>query len=270
MFNNSIFDRPYTRSHSMKSIISFLIRFIPRKYLQLFSHIPLKIYAGFMKGDAVECTVCSGKFKKFLPYGRLEPRENALCPSCLALERHRLMYLYLKKKTNFFSKKLKVLHIAPEYCFIDRFEELPNLEYVTADIESPLAKVKMDIEKIQYPENSFDVIFCNHVLEHVEHFDVATSELYRVLKPGGWAIMQSPQDLSLAHTLQDDSITDPRERERVFRQSDHLRLFGKDYGKELARAGFKVTEDEFVKELLKEQSTRYALPMEEIIYFCEK
>ncbi len=254
----------------MKSIISFLIRFVPRKYLQLFSHIPLRIYAVFMKGNNVECTVCNSKFKKFLPYGRLEPRENALCPSCLALERHRLMYLYLKEKTSFFSKQAKVLHVAPEYCFIDRFEKLTNLEYITADIESPLAKVRMDIEKIQFPDNSFDVIFCNHVLEHVEHFDTAVSELYRVLKPGGYAIMQSPQDMKLPHTISDPSITDPRERERVFKQSDHLRLFGQDYGKELAKGGFKVTEDDYVHEIDPALAKRYALPMEEIVYFCQK
>lgn len=254
----------------MKKVISFLIRFVPRKYLQLFSHFPLKIYAGFMKGDAVECTVCEGKFKKFLPYGRLEPRENALCPSCLSLERHRLMYLYLKEKTQFFNARLKVLHVAPEYCFIDRFEKLKNLEYITADIESPLAKVKMDIEDIRFPENTFDVIFCNHVLEHVEQLDTAISELYRVLKPGGFAIMQSPQDMSMAHTLEDPTITDPRERERVFRQSDHLRLFGKDYGKVLAKGGFKVSEDDFVHEIAPELALRYALPMEEIVYFCQK
>lgn len=254
----------------MKQLISFLIRFVPRKYLQLVSHIPLKIYALFMKGDAVECTVCEEKFKKFLPYGRLHPRENALCPNCLALERHRLMYLYLKEKTNFFTDNLKVLHVAPEYCFINRFEQLKNLDYLTADIESPLAKVKMDIENIQFPENSFDVIFCNHVLEHVSDFPKATSELFRVLKPGGWAIMQSPQDMRMATTHEDPTITDPRERERVFLQSDHLRLFGRDYGKELAKAGFRVKEDHFVTEMPIEQAKRYALPMEEIVYFCEK
>lgn len=254
----------------MKQIISFLIRFVPRKYLQLFSHIPLKIYSFFMRGNAVECTVCEQKFKKFLPYGRLNPRENALCPNCLALERHRLMYLYLKEKTNFFKDDLKVLHVAPEYCFIDRFEKLKNLDYLTADIESPLAKVKMDIEKIQFPDNSFDVIFCNHVLEHVEHFDVATKELYRVLKPGGWAIMQSPQNMAMETTLEDPTITDPRERERVFLQSDHLRLFGKDYGVQLAKAGFKVTEDDFVMQLPAEKAKKYALPTGEIVYFCQK
>lgn len=223
-----------------------------------------------MRGNAVECTVCEQKFKKFLPYGRLNPRENALCPNCLALERHRLMYLYLKEKTNFFKDDLKVLHVAPEYCFIDRFEKLKNLDYLTADIESPLAKVKMDIENIQFPDNSFDVIFCNHVLEHVEHFDIATKELYRVLKPGGWAIMQSPQNMAMETTLEDPTITDPRERERVFLQSDHLRLFGKDYGVQLAKAGFKVTEDDFVLQLPAEKAQRYALPTGEIVYFCQK
>jgi SAM-dependent methyltransferase len=254
----------------MKQIISFLIRFVPRKYLQLVSHIPLKIYAFFMKGDKVSCPVCEQSFTKFLPYGRLNPRDNALCPNCLALERHRLMYLYLKNKTNFFTDKLEVLHIAPEYCFIDRFEKLSNLQYLTADIESPLAKVKMDIEKIQYPANTFDVIFCNHVLEHVNDFSQATKELYRVLKPGGWAIMQSPQDMKLETTIEDPTIIDPRERERVFLQSDHLRLFGKDYGKELAKAGFLVTEDDYVNEIGQGLFEKYALPKDEIVYFCKK
>ncbi|UBM58925.1 class I SAM-dependent methyltransferase [Marinilongibacter aquaticus] len=254
----------------MKKIISLLVRFVPRKYLQLFSHIPLRIYAVFMQGSAVECTVCSSKFKKFLPYGRLEPRENALCPNCLALERHRLMYLYLRQETDFFIKPAKVLHVAPEYCFIKRFEALPNLEYITADIESPLAKVKMNIEDIQFPENSFDVIFCNHVLEHVNDFEKACKELYRVLKPGGWAIMQSPQDMRMPHTLEDPSITDPRERERVFKQADHLRLFGQDYAHELEKGGFMVKEDRFVMGMDPALVTRYALPKEEIIYLCKK
>lgn len=254
----------------MKNIISLLIRFLPRRYLQLFSHIPLKLYAFTMKGNNVECPVCEHKFKKFLPYGRLNPRENALCPNCLALERHRLMYLYLKGKTNFFTQNHELLHVAPEYCFINRFEKLENIKYITADIESPLAKVKMNIEEIQFPDNSFDIIFCNHVLEHVENFDKAVQELYRVLRPGGWAIMQSPQDMNLLETIFDHTITDPRERERIFLQSDHLRLFGQNYGHELSKNGFKVTEDKFVTEMPLEQAKRYALPMEEIVYFCEK
>lgn len=254
----------------MKYLISLLIRFVPRPILQRISHIPLKVYALFMRGNNVECPVCSHKFTKFLPYGRLNPRENALCPNCLALERHRLMHLYLKERTTFFSEPHSVLHIAPEYCFLERFKSLANLQYLTADIESPLADVKMNIEAIQYPNDSFDVIFCNHVLEHVENFDQATSELYRVLKPGGWAILQSPQNMAMETTLEDPTITDPRERERVFLQSDHLRLFGKDYGLQLAKAGFQVKEDHFVHEMPEELVQRFALPKEEIVYFCQK
>ncbi|MCU0326877.1 MAG: methyltransferase domain-containing protein [Spirosomaceae bacterium] len=255
----------------MKSIISLLLRFVPRKYLQLFSHIPLKVYAFFMRGNTVECTVCESKFKKFLPYGRLTPRENALCPNCLALERHRLMALYLREKTNFYTAdKLKVLHVAPEYCFIDRFEAMKNLEYITADIESPLAKVKMDIHQIPFEANTFDVAFCNHVMEHVDDYIKAMSELHRVLKPGGWAIIQSPQDWTKEHTFEDPTITDPAERERVFWQNDHLRLFGQDYGRELEKGGFKVIEDDFVLKMDKNLVKRYALPEGEIIYFCQK
>ena len=170
----------------MGKIISFLLRFIPRKYLQLFSHIPLKVYTFFLKGNTVECPVCNSKLSKFMPYGRLISRPNALCPNCLSLERHRLMALYMKQRTNFYTAKhLKVLHVAPEYCFIDRFEEMKNLDYITADIESPLAKVKMDIHEIPFEANTFDVAICNHVMEHVDDYHKAMSELYRVLKPNG-------------------------------------------------------------------------------------
>ena len=181
------------------------------------------------------------------------------------------MYLYLKRKTNFFTDNLKVLHVAPEYCFIDRFEGMKNLDYITADIESPLAKVKMDIHDIPFPENTFDVAFCNHVMEHVDDYIKATSELHRVLKPGGWAIIQSPQDLSRATTYEDAGITDPREREKHFWQNDHLRLFGRDYAQELEKGGFAVKEDRFVMDdLSKEEVRRFALPAGELIYFCRK
>ena len=107
----------------MKSLISFIIRYIPRKYLQLVSHFFLRIMAVFYQGNQVTCNVCDHSFRKFLPYGR-KGRDNALCPNCLALERHRLMWLFLQQETNFFTDKLKVLHIAPELCFIDRMEAM--------------------------------------------------------------------------------------------------------------------------------------------------
>ncbi len=223
-----------------------------------------------MRGNKVTCPICEISYRKFLPYGRLNPRENALCPDSLSLERHRLMWLYLKEKTSFFSANLKVLHIAPEICFIDKFKAMDNLDYTTADLESPLAEVKMDVHEIPFEDGTFDVVFCNHVMEHVTNDIQAMSEINRVLKPGGWAIIQSPQDYSREETLEDPSITDPKERERVYWQSDHLRLFGLDYGKRLEKAGFKVNEDRYVMELPDETVSKYALPANEIIYFCER
>lgn len=254
----------------MKDIISWILRHVPRKYLQLVSHFGVKVLSIFYSGKGVECNVCGSEFRKFLPYGR-SGRDNALCPNCLALERHRLMYLYLQRKTNFFKDNLKLLHVAPEYCFIDRFEKMKNLDYITADIESPLAKVKMDIHQIPFEANTFDVAFCNHVMEHVDDDIKAMSELHRVLKPGGWAIIQSPQDWSRATTYEDPTITDPREREKHFWQDDHLRLFGRDYGQRLEQGGFIVKEDRFVmNELTSEEVKRFALPANEVIYFCQK
>lgn len=256
----------------MKSIISLVLRYIPRPYLQLVGHWAARGLSIFYIGNKVECPVCNSKYRKFLPYGRnTSSRENALCPSCLSLERHRLMALYMKRKTNFYTANLKVLHVAPEYCFIDRFEQMKNLDYITADIESPLAKVKMDIHQIPFPENTFDVAICNHVMEHVDDYILAMSELHRVLKPGGWALIQSPQDMKYEVTYEDPTITDPKEREIHFLQNDHLRLFGRNYGRELEKGGFKVTEDRFVMdELTKAEVQRYSLPGEEIVYFCQK
>lgn len=250
----------------MKRIISFLLKNVPRKYLQLVSHHALRVVALFYWGKDVICPVCNSQFSKFLPYGR-ESRENALCPKCLSLERHRLIWLYLQRETDFFKAPRKMLHIAPEICFMDRFESLPELDYITGDIESPLAKVKMDIHDIPFEENTFDVIFCNHVLEHVQSDIRAMEEMRRVLKPDGWAILQVPFFPPLPEvTHEDPSITDPREREKVFGQDDHVRLYGLDYKDRLASAGFEVHEEDFVMKLDRGEVKRYGLPAGEIIY----
>src|SRR5688572_9560290 len=222
----------------MKKIVSWLIRYVPRKYLQRMSGAGLKVVGLFYRGQNVTCPVCGTGFRKFLPYGRINPRENALCPNCLSLERHRLMWLFLKEKTPFFNRSLHVLHIAPEACFIKRFEKIHGSHYITADIESPLAKIKMDIHDIPLKENSFDVVLCNHVLEHVNDDIKAMSEIKRVLKVGGFAIMQVPFFRPLPEkTFEDPSITDPKERERIFGQDDHVRRYGPDYPERIQRAG---------------------------------
>ncbi|MDH4298727.1 MAG: methyltransferase domain-containing protein [Cyclobacteriaceae bacterium] len=251
----------------MKKIISWLIRYVPRKYLQRASGFGLKVLGFFYRGTIVACPVCEKSFRKFLPYGRINPRANALCPNCLSLERHRLIWLYLKQKTDFFQKKLHVLHIAPEACFINRFEKIHQENYVTADIESPLAKVKMDIHHIPFDESTFDVVLCNHVLEHVQDDIKAVAEIHRVLKPGGFAILQVPFFNPLAdNTLEDSTITDKREREKIFGQDDHVRRYGRDYPQRLRRGGLVPIEDSFVDEIPEALRKKFGLVTGEVIY----
>ena len=254
----------------MKHLISFFIRYVPRKYLQLFSHWVLKVLAIFYKGNKVTCPVCDHSFRKFLPYGR-KARSNALCPNCLSLERHRLMWLFLKRETNFFDKQLEVLHIAPEICFINTFEAIHKEGYITADIESPLAKVKLDVHKMPFEQDQFHVVFCNHVLEHVEDDRKAMLEIYRVLKPGGFAILQIPLFYPLRDTTYENpAITSAKERERAFGQSDHVRMYGRDYSDRLKAAGFKVDENRYIEKMPVGEVKKYALPFDEPVFYCVK
>jgi len=223
----------------------------------------------FYKGNNVECPICKGRFRKFLPYGN-KGLDNRLCPKCLSLERHRLIWLFLNQKTNFFTANLKVLHVAPEQPFLKRFKQLKNLDYITADLVSPIADVKLDIRNIPFGENTFDVFMCNHVLEHIDDELKATKEIFRVLKPGAWAILQVPLDISNEVTFEDLSITNPKEREKIFGQYDHVRLYGRDYAKRLAMSGLQVYPDKLVDEIGNELAERYRLDKSEYIYFCKK
>jgi SAM-dependent methyltransferase len=201
-----------------------------------------------------------------LPYGYIESRENALCPGCLSLERHRLLWLFLKNRTGFFKDAIKVLHIAPEQCFYDRFKKMKNLVYTTADLESPLADVKLDVQKMPFADDVFDVVICNHVLEHVPDDRKALLEIFRVLKRGGFAIMQVPTVYSEEKTIEDPEVTDPAERQRLFRQKDHFRLYGKDYLERVMSAGFVIGEENYLNILTPQEKDKYCLPQMEFMY----
>lgn len=250
----------------------FLLRNIPRPLLiklsLLFQRFSSVLYAGNKYEDPI-----NGKhYRKFLPYGYsgIAKRSNVLSPGTMSLERHRLLWLFLKERTDFFTASYKMLHIAPEQCFYKIFRSMPDLDYITGDYNSPIADVHFDLHHAPFEDNSFDVIFCNHVLEHVENAEQCMSELYRIMKPGGWGIFQVPIDMSRELTLEDKSITSPRDRELYYWQKDHLRLFGLDYGAKLADAGFSVTEDEFAKTFSEEEADRYRINRSETIYFCRK
>lgn len=169
----------------MNRIIKFFLRQVPRKYLQRFVYLATNLLKVFYLGDNVKCSVCGKHYRKFLPYGYVNQRSNALCPNCLSLERHRLLWLYINNKTNLFTDNLRFLHIAPELCFINKFKNSNNLTYHTADLESPWADIHLNIEDMPLDDESYDVIMANHILEHVENLDKALKEIYRVLKKGG-------------------------------------------------------------------------------------
>ncbi len=253
----------------MKNIIKFVVRNLPRSVLIKISLILRKPISLFYRGNNVQCPACNKSFRKFLPYGN-KGETNRLCPNCLTLERHRLLWVYLEERTFFFTAKINVLHIAPEQPFLKKFRKLENINYVTADLYSPLADVKTDIRNMIFSDNTFDVILCNHVLEHIDEEQKALKELYRTLKTGGWAIIQVPIDYSLEKTYEDKTIVTKKEREKYFGQYDHLRVYGRDYPQRLRKAGFTVIEDNFIKSFTKKEIEIFRFDENEIIYICKK
>lgn len=254
----------------MKKFFKYFLNLIPRPILIKLSYWVRPILALWLKGNNYTDPIDGKRFSTFLPYGYESPRDNVLSPSTLSLERHRLLWLFLKNNTKFFGDKLTVLHFAPEQAFFKRFKTLKNLEYTTTDLDSPLADVKADICNLPFKANSFDVIFCNHVLEHIPNDKKAMEELFRILKPEGWGIFQIPQDLKREHTFEDDSITDRKERAKIFGQYDHVRIYGRDYFDKLRSIGFEVDEIDFTATLTKKEIDRYRLAKGEIIPFVKK
>lgn len=245
-------------------LFKVILNRVPRPLLIKLSYVVRPFIAFYLKGNKYTDPIDNKSFRKFLPYGYEVQRQNVLSPSTLSLERHRLLWLYLTNETNFFTSKKKVLHMAPEQCFLTRFRKL-NHDYVTADIDSPIADVTADIINLPFNDNSFDVIFCNHVLEHVQDDTRAMKELFRVMKKGGMGIFQVPQDLNRNVTFEDNSITNPKERAKIFGQYDHVRVYGKDYFDKLRSIGFEVKEVNYSQKLSTETSSKYRLMVGELL-----
>lgn len=249
----------------MKSLFKITLNTIPRPLLIRLSYLARPVLEFLLKGNTFTDPIDGKSFKIFLPYGYGKQRPNVLSPSTLSLERHRLLWLYLQNKTNFFSENLKVLHFAPEQCFLKRFRTLKNLDYTTTDLLSPIADVKADICNLPFEDNTYDVILCNHVLEHIPNDTKAMQELFRVMKPGGYGIFQIPQDLNKETTFEDDTISNKAERAKIFGQYDHVRVYGKDYFNKLRSIGFKVEEADYSSQLSDKTIDKYRLAKGEII-----
>lgn len=252
------------------SVFKTILNLVPRPILIKLSYFARPFLAFWYRGNKYADPIDGNNFRSFLPYGYGQQRPNVLAPGTLSLERHRLLWLYLQNETSFFTDKLKVLHLAPEQCFLKRFKSLKNLDYTTADLYAPHVDVKADICNLPFADKTFDVVFCNHVLEHITDDTKAMQELYRVLKPGGFGIFQIPQDLNRDKTYEDFSITSPTERAKHFGQYDHVRIYGYDYFNRLRSVGFEVKEVNYSKTLTTEIIERYCLVKDEILPVCFK
>jgi SAM-dependent methyltransferase len=242
--------------------MKFLLNFFPRNWLIKISIWLRPIIKFYFKGNKFIDPIDGSSYRRFLPYGYQNIRLNALCQGTLSLERHRLLWLYLYRETDFLKLPLNVLHIAPEQVFYKKFKSFNHWKYITADLYSPLADIKVDICKLPFEEGYYDLILCNHVLEHIPDHKQAMKELYRVLKKGGTLIAQVPLDDNLDTTFEDSSITDPNERSQIFGQYDHVRIYGKDFFSFLNQAGFKSKGIPYAEKLTEIEIKKYSLQKE--------
>lgn len=252
------------------AIFKKFLNTLPRPLLIRLSLIARPFVDLWLRGNRYVDPINGKSYRKFLPYGYETIRENVLSPGTLSLERHRLLWLYITRETNWFSQPLKVLHFAPEQAFYKRFKQIKNWEYTTTDLNSPIADVKADICNLPFENNKYDLIICNHVLEHIPDDLKAMKELFRVLKPGGYAVLQVPYEKERSKTFEDNSITDPEERRKIFGQYDHVRVYGMDYFDTLSSVGFQVKAVDYTKNLTDAEIEKYRLPKGELIPVCKK
>jgi SAM-dependent methyltransferase len=261
-------------------INELVVKLLPKRlYLVLddiFSRFQGIINTMIFKGNKYKCPFCHQSFSKFMPVGYKHDiltkmqvigggyRPNGLCPSCKSIDRERLTYIFLEKN-HLIEQDIRLLHVAPEKNLQKAIQQ-KNIDYYPADLESPRAKIKMNIEKIDFPDEYFDSIICNHVLEHVPNDLKAMREFYRVLKKGGWAILQVPYSPLLDVSLEDDTVVGREQRKKVFGQDNHVRMYGLDYSDRLRSAGFSVS----LEGVGNEQEELFALNPAEKLFFCKK
>ena len=263
----------------MSKFKSILKVIIPIRFRPWIKRFVLKIY---FQGNQYYCPVCKSYTRIQKPLGYDFPvnkekqivgsgKRNSLCPVCDSSDRIRLLYLFLKLKTNLFNQPINLIHFAPEPTLEEIIEKQKNIQYLTADLYDETVMEKIDITRIHYPENTFDAILCNHVLEHIPDDGLAMRELYRVLKKDGWAVLQVPVSKVLTTTYEDPSVIDPHDRENLFGQKDHVRIYGQDYTKKLEKAGFRVEEFNWTNDVNPAlNNPKINLNKDELVYYCRK
>lgn len=221
------------------------------------------VRALLFRGNSVECSCCGRTFSLFL----FSPYLTARCPYCLSIERYRLLCRYLENETDFGGRPERVLDIAPMWCFQEFCRARENIEYVSVDIASPLAMRHMDIRALSFEDEAFDWIFCYHVLEHIDDDMAALRELFRVLRPGGRAIIQVP--IEVENTVERSSLGRD-DQIRLLRWPDHLRAYGKDFAERPRAAGFDVEICPYVRGFSSKEIKRFGLDPGEDLYVCRR
>lgn len=234
-------------------------------------------------GSVFTCPICGSSVRKLFDAGFDFPilhklnviggfRSEDVCPICFTHGRTRLIATYLKREVfKSGNKYRRILHMAPERSLVPLMQGIADVDYVAADLKAEnfqefVPVVKADITDLPWSKDTFDLIVCNHVLEHISNDRQAMAELFRVLRPGGLAILQVPLSAVLSVTIEDSSPMAGEERERRFGQSDHIRVYGADYIKRLERAGFHVTIFNPVVHWGPQEITRLRLDPEEKIF----
>jgi SAM-dependent methyltransferase len=260
---------------------------VPERYrllrYELFEKLRYYPELVFSLGNRLLCPFCNGHFRRFRPagfdYPVLKEKQvvgasyhlDDVCPRCFSNARERLAYLFLKAETNLLRDELTVLHVAPEPNIARVLKRQANLKYITADLFEPDVMARFDVLKLPFQDDTFDVVICNHVLEHVADDHVAMSEFYRAVKPGGWALLQVPIALALDQTIEDPTAQTDADRIRLFGQNDHVRLYNvADYVSRLTKAGFDVSVIDYARDLVVEVENKYALIPDEQVFLCKK
>ena len=253
----------------MNFIVRLFLNFFPRTFLIRASLLFKPLFDIFFKGTKFTDPINNKSYSYFFPYGYNKQRKNALCPGTFSLERHRLLWLYLKKETDFFNSNNKILHFAPEQCFHKFFKSFFK-NYTSIDLNSPIVDIKADICNLPFNDNSYDYILCNHVLEHIYDDEKAMKEIFRVLNKNGIAILQVPIDIKSNLTQEGRDINDKEVRSKLFGQYDHLRMYGLDYFKKLKKVGFNVKNIDYLSKLSKDEVEKFSLTNAGTIPVCIK
>lgn len=221
-------------------------------------------------GRRFRCPCCGWTLRGFVRRRGVWPSSlDGYCPRCDAKARHRRDWLYLERQTDLLTAPLALLEVAPWWALSRRLRAMANIHYVSVDLmRRPEVTTVGDVAALPFRSGAFDALICIHVLEHVENDRGAMAELFRVLRPGGWALVTVPVHLDRA-TYEDPSITDPDERARAFGERGHVRAYGRDLVDRLRSAGFEVELDP-AGAIPERAIRRHGLRRDEHVFRCRR